>query len=124
MTERRADEAVWQVEERLKCAYLRAHIGREFEVLVASVAAFGLFVRVHELQIDGLVHVSGLPEDYYHRETGGSVLVGERTGNRYQLTDKLKVRLVNVDVNDRKIDFVLADADSDTQPKERRKGGG
>ena len=100
MTERRADEAVWQVEERLKCAYLKAHIGREFEVLVASIAAFGLFVRVRELQIDGLVHVSGLPEDYYHREAGGSVLVGERTGNRYGLTDKLKVRLVNVDVND------------------------
>ncbi len=114
MTERRADEAVWQVEERLKCAYLKAHIGREFDVLVASIAAFGLFVRVHELQIDGLVHVSGLPEDYYHREAGGSVLVGERTGNRYQLTDKLRVRLVNVDVNDRKIDFVLADTEADT----------
>jgi len=127
-TERRADEAVWQVEERLKCAYLKAHIGREFDVLVASIAAFGLFVRVHELQIDGLVHVSGLPEDYYHREAGGSILVGERTGNRYSLTDKLKVRLVNVDVNDRKIDFVLADADADAdaaprQRKRRKRGG-
>lgn len=124
MTERRADEAVWQVEERLKCAYLKAHIGREFEVLVASIAAFGLFVRVHELQIDGLVHVSGLPEDYYHREAGGSVLVGERTGNRYSLTDKLKVRLVNVDVNDRKIDFVLADSAQDRRARKRRKRGG
>lgn len=127
-TERRADEAVWQVEERLKCAYLKAHIGAEFDVLVASIAAFGLFVRVHELQIDGLVHVSGLPEDYYHREAGGSVLVGERTGNRYRLTDKLKVRLVNVDVTDRKIDFVLADANSDAEqdrrPRKRRKRSG
>ena len=124
ITERRADEAVWQVEERLKCTYLKAHIGREFDVLVASIAAFGMFVRVHELQIDGLVHVSGLPEDYYHREAGGSVLVGERTGNRYRLTDKLKVRLVNVDVNDRKIDFVLADTEQDQQPRRRRKRSG
>jgi len=125
-TERRADQAVWQVEERLKCAYLKRHIGREFDVMVASVAAFGLFVRVHELQIDGLVHVSGLPDDYYHREAGGSILVGERSGRRFRVTDKLKVRLVNVDVNDRKIDFVLADerSDEDKRAPSRRKGRG
>ncbi len=124
-TERRADEAVWQVEERLKCAYLKHQVGREFEVMVASVAAFGLFVRVHELQIDGLVHVSGLPDDYYHREGGGSVLVGERTGQRYRITDKLKVRLVNVDVAERKIDFTIADPEQTSEPSRRktRRGG-
>jgi ribonuclease R len=119
-SERRADEAVWQVEERLKCAYLKEHIGEEFSVLVASIAPFGLFVRLHELQIDGLVHVSGLPEDYYHREDGGSVLVGERTGNRYRLTDELKVKLVNVDVGERKIDFALASKKNPEQSRKKR----
>ncbi|HSG63691.1 MAG TPA: ribonuclease R [Gammaproteobacteria bacterium] len=119
--ERRADEAVWQVEERLKCAYLKSQIGREFEVMVASIVAFGLFVRVHELQIDGLVHVSGLPDDYYHREAGGSMLVGERSGRRFRITDKLKVKLVNVDVGERKIDFVLAEQSDAERPRERPK---
>jgi len=118
--ERRADEAVWQVEERLKCAYLQEHIGKEFNVLVASIAAFGLFVRLHDLQVDGLVHVSGLPEDYYHREDGGSVLVGEHSGNRYRLTDELKVKLVKVDVAERKIDFVLASAKNAEQKRKKR----
>jgi ribonuclease R len=119
-TERRADEAVWQVEERLKCAFLKQQVGREFDVIVASVAAFGLFVRVQALQIDGLVHVSGLPDDYYHRQEGGSVLVGERSGRRFRITDKLKVRLVGVDVAERKIDFAIAEPEQST-PRPRRK---
>lgn len=121
-TERRADEAVWQVEERLKCAYLKTQVGREFDVIVASIAAFGLFVRVHEMQIDGLVHVSGLPDDYYHREAGASTLIGERSGRRFRITDKLKVRLVNVDVGERKIDFVLAEEEEngDSAPRRRK----
>ena len=71
-TERRADEAVWQVEERLKCAYLEEHIGDEFDVLVTSVTPFGLFVRLPGLQIDGLIHVTALPRDYYHPTAGGT----------------------------------------------------
>jgi ribonuclease R len=119
-TERRADAAVWQVEERLKCAYLKARIGEEFDVMVASIAAFGLFVRLHDLQIDGLVHVTSLPQDYYQREAGGSVLAGERTGNRYRVTDVLHVKLVNVDIIERKIDFVLADSPAALPGRKRR----
>ncbi len=108
-TERRADEAVWDVEERLKCAYMNKRIGEHFDVIVSSVVAFGLFVRVPELHVDGLVHVSSLPRDYYHRDPSGSVLKGERSGQQYRLMDTLKVRLANVNMEDRKIDFVLAD---------------
>jgi len=122
-TERRADEAVWQVEERLKCLFLKEQIGKEFDVVVASIAPFGLFVRVKALQIDGLVHVTGLPDDYYRREAGGSVLVGERTGRRFRITDNLKVELVNVDVAERKIDFRLVDATQGPEPKQRRGRG-
>src|SRR5690606_36246152 len=118
-TERRADEAVWDVEERLKCIYLKERIGEEFEVVVASVTQFGLFVRLSELQIDGLIHVSMLPGDYYHRDATGTVLTGERTGRTYRLADHLRVRLTAVSVEDRKIDFVPID-----EEHEGRSGNG
>lgn len=122
--ERRADEAVWQVEERLKCAYLKDRIGDEFDVLVTGVTSFGLFVRLPDLQIDGLVHVTALPRDYYHPAAGGTALTGEHTGTTFRLTDKLKVELVKVDVENRKLDFVPVDFEPDTSKRVRRKRRG
>src|SRR5690606_20797841 len=104
--ERRADEAVWDVEEQLKCQYMNARVGEDFNVIVRGVTPFGLFVRVPELNIDGLVHVTSLPRVYFHRDATGTKLTGEQTGATYRLTDAMKVRLVGVDVEDRKIDFV------------------
>jgi ribonuclease R len=121
---RRADEAVWQVEERLKCAYLKDRVGDEFDVLVTGVTSFGLFVRLPDLQIDGLVHVTALPRDYYHPTAGGTALTGEHTGTTFRLTDKLKVELVNVDVENRKLDFVPVDLEPDTSKRARRKRRG
>jgi ribonuclease R len=71
--------------------------------------AFGLFVRIPELHVDGLVHVSSLPPDYYHRDPSGTLLTGERGGRVYRLLDKMRVRLSSVNLADRKIDFVPAD---------------
>ncbi|HUL82531.1 MAG TPA: ribonuclease R, partial [Gammaproteobacteria bacterium] len=105
-TERRADEATRDVAEQLKCIYLKDHVGATFDVIVASVVPFGLFVRVPELHVDGLIHVTSLPRDYYHRDATGTELRGERSGNSYRLTDKLRVRLAAVNVDERKIDFV------------------
>ena len=104
--EQRADEAVWDVEERLKCAWLKDRVGDRFTVSVAGIAPFGLFVRVPELGVDGLVHVSSLPRDYYHVDAGGSALTGENTGRSFRLADRLQVQLTSVSVRDRKIDFV------------------
>ncbi|MBN1238185.1 MAG: ribonuclease R, partial [Gammaproteobacteria bacterium] len=104
--ERRADEAVWDVEEQLKCIYMSERVGQDFRVVVSGVQPFGLFVRVPELQVDGLVHVTSLPRDYYHRDPTGTKLAGERTGAVYGLTDTMQVRLVGANVEERKIDFV------------------
>ena len=104
--ERRADEAVWDVQEQLKVAYMQQHLGDEFEVVVASIAPFGLFVRIPELHVDGLVHVSALPPDYYHRDGSGTLLSGERSGREYRLLERMRVRLSHVDLEQRKIDFV------------------
>ena len=104
--EQRADEAVRDVEQRLKCAFLKDRIGDDFTVAVAGIAPYGLFVRVPELRIDGLVHVTSLPRDYYHVSAGGSAFTGENSGVSYRLADRLQVRLTSVSVRDRKIDFV------------------
>src|SRR5690606_27938350 len=127
--ERRADEAVWDVEEQLKCIYLSERVGQDFDVVVSGVQPFGLFVRVPELQIDGLVHVTSLPRDYYHRDASGTKLTGERTGAAYALTDALKVRLVGANIEDRKIDFVPVqrleeDAGGDREPRRASRGRG
>jgi len=123
--ERRADEAVWDVEEQLKCLFMQDRVGEEFEVVVASVVPFGLFVRIPEFQIDGLVHVSALPRDYYHSDPAGTSLVGERTGQAFRLTDKMRVRLANVNLEERKIDFAPVEHGesevSSPRPRRRRR---
>ncbi len=118
LAERRADQAVWDVEEQLKVAYMEQHLGEEFDVIVASVVPFGLFVRIPQLHVDGLVHVSALPPDYYHRDGSGTLLSGERSGREYRLLDKLRVRLSRVDLEQRKVDFVPVE-ESDGRPAER-----
>jgi ribonuclease R len=83
-----------------------------------------LFVRLPEVQADGLVHVTALPRDYYHKDPTGTVLKGERTGREYRLTETVKVRLVAVNVEERKIDFVPVDSDQELReprrPRRRR----
>jgi ribonuclease R len=119
-TERRADEATREVAERLKCIYLKERVGETFDVVISSVVPFGLFVRLPEIQADGLVHVTALPRDYYHKDPTGTTLKGERSGREYRLTETLKVRLVAVNVEERKVDFVPVE--NEEQPQQRRRG--
>jgi ribonuclease R len=124
-TERRADEATREVAERLKCVYLKERVGDTFEVVISSVVPFGLFVRLPEIQADGLVHVTALPRDYYHKDATGTVLKGERSGREYRLTETLEVRLVAVNVEERKIDFVPVERDEQAhEPRRARRGRG
>jgi ribonuclease R len=94
----------------LKCEFMRDKIGEEFDALVTGVVDFGLFVQVAGMQIDGLVHVSALGSDYFSRDKSGFRLVGARSGRVFRLGDHLRVRLINVIVDERKIDFELLDA--------------
>jgi len=124
-TERRADEATREVAERLKCIYLKERVGETFDVVISSVVAFGLFVRLAEIQADGLVHVTALPRDYYHRDPTGTTLKGERSGREYRLTESIKVRLAGVNVEERKIDFVPVENDGQAaEPRRPRRGRG
>jgi ribonuclease R len=107
-TERRADDASRDVENWLKCWYMQDHVGGVFEGAVTGVTAFGLFVTLDDYFVDGLVHISELGRDYFRFDAVRHSLLGERTGRRYRLADRMKVKLVRVDLESRKIDFVPA----------------
>jgi ribonuclease R len=109
MTERRADEATRDVVNWLKCEYLLSRVGEEYNGVVASVTGFGLFVQLMDMYIEGLVHITGLPKDYYNHEAAHHRLVGERTRRVFRLGDKLRVRVIRVDLDERKIDFELVE---------------
>ncbi|WP_034475442.1 ribonuclease R, partial [Aestuariibacter salexigens] len=116
MTERRADDATRDVADWLKCEFMLDHVGDVFEAVVASVTNFGLFVRINDFHIDGLVHISSLQNDYYHFDEVKQQLVGESFGSTYRLGDQLKVKVAAVNLDERQIDLVL-----DLPPKERKK---
>jgi ribonuclease R len=110
--ERRADEASRDVMGYLKCLYLQPRVGESFEATISSALEFGLFVQLKEMPIDGLVHISAIPGDYWELENGGMGLVGQRTGRRWQMGDTVRVRLSRVDLTQRQIDFELLDANA------------
>ena len=107
MTERRADDATRDVEAWLKCFYMRDHLGSSFDGTVSSVTGFGLFVSLDNIYTEGLIHVSELGMDYFHFDAAKHQMLGERTGKRYRLGDRVRVRVVRVDMESTKIDFVL-----------------
>ncbi|MFA6971849.1 MAG: ribonuclease R [Gallionella sp.] len=107
MTERRADDATRDVEAWLKCFYMRDHLGSVFTGTVSSVTSFGMFVSLDDLYVEGLVHISELGKDYFHFDAAKHHLLGERTGQSYRLGDRVEVRVVKVDMESTKIDFVL-----------------
>ena len=105
--ERRADEAERDVDERYKCAWMEKHVGSEFEGIVAGVTSFGLFVELTESKISGLVHITQLPNDYYHFDATRRLLTGERRGLKFRLGDAVRVQVLRASLEDRKIDFRL-----------------
>jgi ribonuclease R len=107
-TERRADDASRDVETWLKCYYMRDHVGGTFSGTITGVVPFGLFVTLDDYFVDGLLHISELGRDYFQFDGARHMLLGERTGKRFRLADRLTVKLVRVDLDTRKIDLVPA----------------
>lgn len=107
MTERRADDATRDVADWLKCEFMQDHVGDTFDGVIASVTHFGFFVRLPEFHIDGLVHITSLSNDFYHYDEVKLCLVGESLGMTFRLGDSVQVQVASVNLDDRKIDFVL-----------------
>ncbi len=108
MTERRADDATRDVTNWLKCFYMQDKVGEVFSGTVAGVTSFGLFVALDEVYVEGLLHVTDLGNDYFIHDKARHEMVGERTGVRYRLGDRLTVKVVRVDLETARIDFTLA----------------
>ncbi|MBU0537239.1 MAG: S1 RNA-binding domain-containing protein, partial [Gammaproteobacteria bacterium] len=117
MSERRADDASRDVMAFLKCEFLQEHVGSEFDGVIAAVTGFGMFVELKDLYIEGLVHISALPQDYYQFDQAHQRLIGERTRRTFQLGDTLRVQVMGVDLDQRKIDLALPSG----EPAKRQK---
>ncbi|AXH82707.1 TPA: ribonuclease R [Haemophilus influenzae] len=107
MTERRADDATREVAGWLKCEYMQDHVGEEFSGVISSVTGFGLFVRLDDLFIDGLVHISTLENDYYQFDAAKQRLIGENSGMQYRLGDKVRIKVEAVHLENKMVDFSL-----------------
>ena len=107
MTERRADDATRDVMAWLKCEYLRDQVGEEYAGVIAAVVPFGFFVELSGVYIEGLVHVSTLAGDFFHHDAAKHRLIGERTAQSFRLGDEVRVKVVRVGMEDRKIDLEL-----------------
>ena len=107
MTERRADDATREVADWLKCEYMQDHVGSEFSGVISSVTGFGLFVRLDDLFIDGLVHISTLENDYYQFDAAKQRLIGENSGMQYRLGDKVRIKVEAVHLENKMVDFSL-----------------
>jgi ribonuclease R len=126
--ERRADEAEREVDERYRSAWMEQHVGSQFDGVISGVTSFGLFVELTDSKVNGLVHVTQLPHDYWHFDPQRKTLTGERKRMSFRLGDPIRVLVLKASVEDKRIDFkpVFADADrakqnmDETARKKRR----
>ena len=108
MASRRADEATRDVSDWLKCEFMQERVGEVYDGVISGVTGFGLFVELSDIYIEGLVHITALKNDYYQFDATGHRLTGERTKTTYRLADKVRVKVVRVDLDDKKIDLELS----------------
>lgn len=125
-TERRADEATRDVALWLKCEYMQQHVGEDFAGTITGVAGFGVFVTLDDIHVEGLVHITALDNDYYEHDAAHGQLVGRRSGRTHEMGDSLRVRVVRVSLDERRIELepVEATAPSPKKDGRRRRGGG
>jgi ribonuclease R len=114
--ERRADEAERDVDERYRCAWMEKHVGASFDGTIAGVTSFGLFVEMEPSRVSGLVHVTQLPNDYYHFDATRKLMTGERRGLTFRLGDRVHVQVLRASLEDRKIDLRLVEGEAPGAP--------
>ena len=105
--ERAAADAERATVELKKCEYMADHIGEEYDGVISGVTAFGMFVEL-ENGVEGLVHISSLMDDYYEFYEERYALVGTHTGHQYRLGDKVRIEVLQVNISDVSIDFIMA----------------
>lgn len=123
MCERRADDATRDATDWLKCEFMLDKVGHEYTGTVSGVTSFGLFLALDEVFVEGLVHVTSLAHDYYAFDPVGHKLTGKRSNKVYRLGDRVDVIVARVDLDERKIDFEVANMESSEleAPKPKKK---
>jgi len=121
MCERRADEATRDAVDWLKCEYMQDKLGEQYPGIISTVTSFGLFVELDEIYVEGLVHITSLPRDYYHFDPVRHRLEGKREGKQFRLGDQIEIIVARVDLDEKKIDFELAGVIKTKKPAKRRK---
>ena len=115
--ERRAESAERELIKLKLLTYMSTRLGLEMDAVITGVADYGFFGQAQTLPIEGMVHISTLPDDYYYFDDASHSLVGQRHKRRYRLGDKVKVKVVRVDLQRRQLDFRVVDPAS--QPRKR-----
>ena len=121
MCERRADDATRDAVDWLKCEFMQDKVGGAYSGTVSGVTSFGLFLELDEVFVEGLVHITSLPSDYYSFDPVGHRLTGKRSGRIYRLGDRVDIIVARVDLDERKIDFELADKPAVEEDKKKKK---
>ncbi|MCY9111003.1 ribonuclease R [Bacillus atrophaeus] len=104
--ERRAVDAERETDDLKKAEFMLDKIGEEFDGMISSVTNFGMFVELPNT-IEGLIHVSFMTDDYYRFDEQHFAMIGERTGNVYRIGDEITVKVVDVNKEERNIDFEI-----------------
>ena len=115
--ERRADEAEREVDERYRSAWMAQHVGSQFDGVISGVTSFGLFVELTDSKVNGLVHVTQLPHDYWHFDPLRKTLTGERKRMSFRLGDPIRVLVLRASVEDKRIDFKPVFAEAEKKKK-------
>jgi len=121
MCERRADDATRDAVDWLKCEFMQDKVGEAYSGTVSGVTSFGLFLELDKVFVEGLVHITSLPSDYYSFDPVGHRLTGKRSGRTYRLGDRVDIIVARVDLDERKIDFEPADKPPEEKKKKRRR---
>lgn len=107
MAERRADDATRDVMLSLKCQFMQDKLEEEFDGVITGVTSFGMFVEISDIYVEGLVHVTAMGNDYFHFDPVVHKMTGEKTGKTYKLGDRVRIKVIRVDIEDKQIDFEL-----------------
>lgn len=126
--ERRADKAERDLVRQKLLVYMSERLGTELHAVITGVADYGFYAQAEELPVEGLVHISTLPDDYYRHDEPAHSLIGQRSGRSYRLGDKVTVTVVRVDLQRRELDFRVKEGrehsgrGSNGRPERRRRG--
>ncbi len=106
VTERRANDATRDVEQWLKCEYMRDKVGETFNGIISGIASFGIFIELVEVYTEGMISIRDLKDDFYAFDDIHHKLKGQRTGKTFQLGDKITIQVASVNLDDRQMVFV------------------